>query len=55
MSQNKQARTSTRISYAESIRRLKDAWNNEPVTFVGGIRLNHNGGNSLNYNVCYND
>lgn len=47
MSQNKQARTSTRISYAESIRRLKETWNNEPVTFIGGI--------TLNYNVCYND
>ena len=47
MSQNKQARTSTRISYAESIRRLKETWDNEPVIFVGGI--------SLNYNVCYND
>ena len=47
MSQNKQAKTSNVISYAESIRRLKETWNNEPVTFIGGI--------SLNYNVCYND
>ncbi len=47
MSQNKNANNSKRISYAESIRRLKEAWDNEPVTFVGGIRLN--------YNVCYND
>ena len=43
----KMAKTSKTISYAESIRRLKDAWDNEPVTFIGGI--------SLNYNVCYND
>ena len=27
-------------SYAESLRKLKEAWNNEPVEFVGGIRLN---------------
>ena len=47
MSQNKQAKNSNVISYAESVRRLKKAWNNEPVTFTGGIRLN--------YNVCYND
>jgi hypothetical protein len=55
MSQNKQPNTSNVISYAESVRRLKETWNNEPVTFVGGIRLNHNGSNVLNYNVCYND
>ena len=47
MSQNKNANNNKRISYAESIRRLKETWNNEPVTFTGGIRLN--------YNVCYND
>ena len=29
------------ISYAESIRKLKEAWGNEPVEFIGGIRLNH--------------
>ena len=34
-------------SYAESVRRLQEAWDNEPVVFIGGIRLNHN--------VCYND
>ena len=34
-------------SYAESLRKLKEAWGNEPVVFVGGIPLNHN--------VCYND
>ena len=34
-------------SYAESLRKLKEAWNDEPVVFIGGIRLNHN--------VCYND
>ena len=28
-------------SYAESIRKLKEAWGNEPVEFIGGIRLNH--------------
>ena len=47
MSQNKQAKNSKTISYAESIRKLKETWDNEPVTFTGGIRLN--------YNVCYND
>ena len=35
------------ISHAESVRRLKQAWDNEPVVFIGGIPLNHN--------VCYND
>ena len=30
------------ISYAESIRRLKEVWDNEPVTFAGGIKLNQN-------------
>jgi hypothetical protein len=38
---------SKEISYAESLRELKEAWNNEPVVFIGGVRLNHN--------VCYND
>ena len=47
MSQNKNANNKKCISYAESIRRLKETWDNEPVIFVGGIRLN--------YNVCYND
>ena len=27
-------------SYAESIRKLKKAWGDEPVTFIGGITLN---------------
>lgn len=35
------------LSYAESIRRLKQAWDNQPVQLIGGIRLNHN--------TCYND
>ena len=35
------------VSYAEGLRKLKQAWDNEPVVFIGGIRLNHN--------VCYND
>lgn len=35
------------ISYAQALRELKEQWNNEPVEFVGGIRLNHN--------TCYND
>ena len=39
------------ISYAESVRRLKQAWDNEPVVFTGGIRLNYN----ACYNACYND
>lgn len=30
------------ISYAESIRQLKAAWDNEPVTFAGGATLNQN-------------
>ena len=35
------------VSYAESLRKLKQEWQNEPVVFIGGIKLNHN--------VCYND
>jgi hypothetical protein len=27
-------------SYAESIRKLKKTWGDEPVTFIGGITLN---------------
>ena len=30
------------ISFAESIRQLKAAWDNEPVTFAGGATLNQN-------------
>ena len=30
------------ISFAESIRQLKEAWDNEPVTFAGGAKLNQN-------------
>ncbi len=30
------------ISYAESIRQLKEAWANEPIIFAGGVTLNHN-------------
>lgn len=29
------------ISYAESIRRLKAVYDNEPVVFIGGLTLNH--------------
>jgi len=44
------------ISYAESFRELKKAWNNEPVVFTGGIRLNHEGKkNKDSNNTCYND
>jgi len=35
------------ISYAESIRQLQAAWDNQPVTFAGGITINNN--------KCYNN
>jgi hypothetical protein len=30
------------ISYAESIRQLQAAWDDQPVVFAGGITLNRN-------------